>query len=324
MLLDKISKGIAPSVLSACLLLTGCGGGSGGGGGGEASNFQGVEGPLDTLQEPLSNQVLGGLSGALSGTPLEAPIECIDQLVVQDVLDVVDSILAVANPSQLNNMQGVAGEITDNLKATVGELVSDLPNLLASLVGASDCTGGGGSMSGNPLAGTDLADLGASLEAIFVNSGDIALLDLHQIAYLLQDISDAFSDGIVGAAGPVTEAPILGGTLVTLDTALADLAGLVTAVADQDGDAAGYAVGATVENLLNNVLTQIVPIGFIEDKSGQIGLFSQPIETAVGTLGGQLSSGLPVVLDPLFDGLAFVQNILTCLLYTSPSPRDRG
>ena len=63
MLLDKISKGIAPSVLSACLLLTGCGGGSGGGGGGEASNFQGVEGPLDTLQEPLSNQVLGGLSG---------------------------------------------------------------------------------------------------------------------------------------------------------------------------------------------------------------------------------------------------------------------
>jgi len=312
MLLDKISKGIAPSLLSACLLLSGCGGGSGGGGG-EASEYQGVDGPLDVLQEPLSNQVLGGLSDALSGTPLEAPIECIDQLVVQDVLDVVDTVLSVLDPSNTGDLQGATAQLTDNLRSTVTELLSDLPNLLASLVGASDCTSGSGFGGGNPLAGTDLADLGASLEAIFSNNGDVALLDLHQIAYLLQDISNAFSDGIISAAGPVTDAPILGGTLVTLDSALADLANLVTAVADQDGDAAGAAVGTTVENLLNNVLTQIVPIAFIEDQSGQIGLFSQPIASAVGTLSGQLSSGLPAVLDPLFDGLAFVQNILTAI-----------
>lgn len=49
--------------LSAAVLLTACGGGGGGGsssgGSSEQATYQGVEGPLDMVQEPLSEQVLG-------------------------------------------------------------------------------------------------------------------------------------------------------------------------------------------------------------------------------------------------------------------------
>ncbi|WP_204995124.1 hypothetical protein, partial [Spongiibacter marinus] len=47
--------------LSAAVLLTACGGGGGSSSGGssEQATYQGVEGPLDMVQEPLSEQVLG-------------------------------------------------------------------------------------------------------------------------------------------------------------------------------------------------------------------------------------------------------------------------
>ena len=66
-------KGVAAIALAASLSLTACGGGSSGGGGGgnnpggdggnpggggdPVTQYQGVEGPLDVVQEPLSTQV---------------------------------------------------------------------------------------------------------------------------------------------------------------------------------------------------------------------------------------------------------------------------
>jgi hypothetical protein len=313
MWIKRASKGFALTALSASLLLTGCGGGGGGGGsssGGETATYQGVEGPLDQAQEPLSEQVFGGLAAPLAGTPLEAPVECLNQVVVTDILDVLDSLAAAIDPASLTDPQAALEAATGNAQLAATELTADLPNLLASLVGAGDCEGGTASGTGNPLAGTDLADLGAGLEAVFANFGDPSEMDLTQLSALFEQLSAAFSDGLTNVPAEITGAPILGGALTTLDVALADLATSVDALTSQDAAGTSSAIATTVQNLLTNVLVNVVPVGFIEEQSGQDGLFSAQIEDAINQLTIQLDSGLATILAPLFDGFATLQAAL--------------
>ena len=83
------NKGLLALTLSAGLVLTGCGGGSSsnrggpssGGGGTEqpmTNGFSEVEGPLDAVQQPLSEQVLAPIVAGAAGTPLEASGELRD------------------------------------------------------------------------------------------------------------------------------------------------------------------------------------------------------------------------------------------------------
>lgn len=69
-------------------------------------------------------------------------------------------------------------------------------------------------------------------------------------------------------------------------------------VYDADGTTTG--LQTTLDNLLVNVLTEVVPIKFIESQAGQEGLFSGQIENGVMTATGPLTEGLGMVLDPLF------------------------
>ncbi|MBD2858047.1 hypothetical protein IB286_03435 [Spongiibacter sp. KMU-158] len=293
MLKEFVNKGLAASVLGASVFLTACGGGGGSSSGGSPSTYSGVSGPLDAVQEPLSTQVLSPLGDALSGTPLEGTVSCLDQVVVQDVVDVLDAVL---------------GASTDGIQLAATELTSDLPNLLASLVGASDCSGSG-SASGNPLAGTPLADLGSAFDSILGNYGGSAdsPLDLAQLADLLEMLSAAIADNV---PAEVAEAPVLGGALSTLETALADLAVTLDEVLLQDGYGTSEAVTTTLENLLNNVFINILPVAFIEEQSGQQGLFSAPIQSGVADLTTQLDSALSTVVPPLFEALGTLVDTL--------------
>lgn len=306
-MLENWNKGLAASVLGASILLTACGGGGSGGGssssgGAEPSSYSGVEGPLDAVQEPLSNQVFSQLSGATAGTPIAGAVDCLDQVVVEDVIDVLDSLVAVVDPASLSDPEAAFMLATTNAQAAAGELFNDLPNLLASLVGASDCSGSGGQVSGNPLAGTPLADLGSAFESIFANGGggDGSPLDLHQLADLLEMLSEAVADNV---PAEVAEAPVLGGALTTLEMAFSDLAFTVNAVLDQDSNASAEGVSSTLDNLLTNVLTNVLPVRFIEEQAGQEGLFTAPIESGLAQVTGQVDSGLASALLPLFDGL---------------------
>ena len=109
--------------LSAGLLLTACGGGGGGGGsssgGIEPAVYQGVAGPLDAVQEPLSTQVLSPLGDAAAGTPLEGAVSCVDQVVVQDTIDVLDSILGAVDPTSMNDPQMAFMAAAANIQAVV-------------------------------------------------------------------------------------------------------------------------------------------------------------------------------------------------------------
>ncbi len=304
--------------LGAGLLLTACGGGGGGGGsssgGGESAAYQGVAGPLDAVQEPLSTQVLTPLSEAAAGTPLEGAVSCVDQVVVQDTIDVLDSILGAVDPTSMNDPQVAFAAAADNIQAAVNELLADLPVLLTSLAGQGDCTGtGGGASDGsNPLAGTPLAPLGDALAPLFAAGSGFGggfggeggqTLDLTALQALTDQLSAAFNDGLSNLPAEVADAPVLGGLLVTLQTTFNDLNTTVAALDDGDGAATAGAIAGTLDNLLSNLLINVVPVGFIEEQAGQGGVFSSQIEAGIAAITEQLGSGLGAVLDPAFDAL---------------------
>ncbi|WP_022958253.1 hypothetical protein [Spongiibacter tropicus] len=304
--------------LGAGLLLTACGGGGGGGGsssgGGESAAYQGVAGPLDAVQEPLSTQVLTPLSEAAAGTPLEGAVSCVDQVVVQDTIDVLDSILGAVDPTSMNDPQVAFAAAAENIQAAVNELLADLPVLLTSLAGQGDCTGtGGGASDGsNPLAGTPLAPLGDALAPLFAAGSGFGggfggeggqTLDLTALQALTDQLSAAFNDGLSNLPAEVADAPVLGGLLVTLQTTFNDLNTTVAALDDGDGAATAGAIAGTLDNLLSNLLINVVPVGFIEEQAGQGGVFSSQIEAGIAAITEQLGSGLGAVLDPAFDAL---------------------
>ena len=310
------NKGLLALTFSASLALTGCGGGGGGGGSSKSGNGGGdggggneplttsyseVEGPLDAVQQPLSEQVLAPIVAGAAGTPLEGPVSCVTSFVVTDVLDVLDSVLANVDPATLQSdptalFTGAAA----NFQATVTELAADLPIALASLAG-EECTGGGSGSGGDSsdplaaLAGTPLEPLAQALAPVLAMANGGGSGEAPSPSVLLAQLSAAFSEGLAsvdqGSSGQIGGAPVLGGLLSTLDQALSDLSLTAIALEDMDTDATSAALSVTVENLLNGLLIDVVPIGFIEEQSGQGPIISSQIQSAVASLAGLLGGG---------------------------------
>lgn len=274
-------------------------------GGDEATRYQGVEGPLDVIQQPLSEQVFGGLASAAEGTPLEASISCLDQVVAQDTVDILDAVLAVVNPESAADPQQAFAAAAENVQLASSELLADLPGLLMSLAGQGDCDGSASPGGDNPLAGTPLAPLGEALAPLLNaggGSGD-GDPDLTALTVLTGQLSDAFEEGLSNLPEEVMSAPVLGGALTTLSVTFADLDNTVVALDSGNGVLTAFRVSQTVEHLLKNVLTGIVPVTFIEEQAGQQGVVSDQINSGVEALSSQLLGGLAVVLAPTFDQL---------------------
>ncbi|CAA0094858.1 hypothetical protein [Zhongshania aliphaticivorans] len=309
------NKGLLALTFSASLALTGCGGGGGGGGGSSSSgngggdgggsneplttSYSEVEGPLDAVQQPLSEQVLAPIVAGAAGTPLEGPVSCVTSFVVTDVLDVLDSVLANVDPATLSNPAALFGGAAANFQATVTELAADLPIALASLAG-EECTGGGsGGDSSDPLAalaGTPLEPLAQALAPVLAMANGGGSGEAPSPSVLLAQLSTAFSEGLAAIVaqdptGQIGGAPVLGGLLTTLEQALGDLSLTAIALEDMDVDATSAALSVTVENLLNGLLIDVVPIGFIEEQSGQGPIVSSQIQSAVASLTGLLGGG---------------------------------
>lgn len=310
------NKGLLALTFSASLALTGCGGGGGGGssksgnGGGDGggsnepltTSYSEVEGPLDAVQQPLSEQVLAPIVAGAAGTPLEGPVSCVTSFVVTDVLDVLDSVLANVDPATLQSdptalFTGAAA----NFQATVTELAADLPIALASLAG-EECTGGGSGSGGDSsdplaaLAGTPLEPLAQALAPVLAMANGGGSGEAPSPSVLLAQLSTAFSEGLASIvaqdpSGQIGGAPVLGGLLTTLEQALSDLSLTAIALEDMDTDATSAALSVTVENLLNGLLIDVVPIGFIEEQSGQGPIVSSQIQSAVASLAGLLGGG---------------------------------
>lgn len=297
-------KTLLAVTFGASLALTACGGGGKSGKtaapAGEqpvTSSYSEVDGPLDAVQQPLSEQLITQLAGAAAGTPLEGAISCVGGFVVTDVLDILDSVLVQVSPESLQDPAALLANSGAGLQASVTELATDLPAALASLTGAS-CTNGGAEGSGsNPLAGTPLAPLGDALAPVIAATNGGGSGEAPSAAILMQQLSTAFSEGLATViaqdpTGQVVDAPILGGILITLDKAFSDLALTTGALESMNPDATAAAVSSTLNNVLNNLLLKVVPITFVEEQAGQGPVISSQVEAAVASLTGLLGGDL--------------------------------
>lgn len=310
-----LQKTLMALALATSVFAAGCGGSSdsvsGGSGGSSTTTRNDVAGPLDAVQEPVSSQVLAPLATAAAGTPLEGVVMCVDQIVVGDTLDIVDTLAAQADsasPDFENSAAVVQEELTN--------LVADLQTLLIALAGGTGCSdstvpAAPGSFTTNPLAGTPLASLGSTLLSVLgtvqgeLDSGASNLQGLSDVVALL---STQYNTALAQLPAEATTAPVLGSALDMIGTALQDLN--TTVAAAESADAAGTALAAstTVDNLLTTLLLDVVPLTTLEEAAGQTGALSGPIGDAIdqitaliaGGFGNDLgSAGLPTEVEDL-------------------------
>lgn len=280
-----------------------------------------VEGPMDAAQQPVSEQVSAQLADGAAGTPLEPAVLCTDQAVTYGALDIVDAVL-VALQSGAENMdpQTALENGSMEIQAAAEQFVADLENLLIALAeshcstapGSDDGGGDDGNDDGmpgadNPLAGTPLAPLGAALAPVlgqFPSSGggDGETADLQALSDFFSALNQAFQDGLSQIPPEAKEAPLLGGVLTTLEVTLNDLDALIFTVSIFDEAGTTENLQTTTENVLVNVLTQVVPVAFLEEQAGRDGEFTSRIKDAVAQIVAPMSE-LQAVFDPLFNQL---------------------
>ncbi|TDU32366.1 hypothetical protein DFR24_1760 [Panacagrimonas perspica] len=296
-----LKKTFMALAVAGTVVIAGCGGGGGGGDGGSSTpkTRNDVVGPLDGLQGGLSSEILTPLHTAVAGTPLVGVVDCLDQSVVNDILDIADAIVLGIGPGAANPAAQLSATAA-NVQAEVTDLVADLQGLVGSLAGTTGCLANAGPQagSGNPLAGTPLAALGAQLLPVLnqvqgqLGSAAPGSLSLGQISGLLGQVAQAFN-GATGAIPPgVANAPVIGGVLDVVSQALADVQLTVAAAGTGNPTTAATQLTATVEHLLDGLLTQVIPIGLIENTSGQPDLVSGPIQAAIDQFTAALSGGL--------------------------------
>ena len=318
-------KSLMALALAGTVVLVGCGGS----GGDDSSSTtpastarNDVAGPLDTLQEPVSSQVLAPLASAAAGTPLAGVVTCVDQIVVGDMLDIVDVLASQADAGALNPTTSAPV-----VQAELTNLVSDLTGLLTSLAGGSGACGSSipapGGFGTNPLAGGPLEDFGATLLSTLASvqsqlTGAGGSPSLSTLNGLIAQLAAGYATAFSMLPAEATTAPVVGPSLGLIGTALNDLGTTVTAAAAGNPATTGAAITATVENLLGGLLVDVLPIAMLEDAGGQSGALSGPIADALDQLSTALAGGFTMPGSNL-GGTALLDE-LTALLAPLTDP----
>lgn len=320
-----LQKSLMALALAGCAMLAGCGGGgsdadSGMPGGPPPAARNDVVGPLDVVQAPLSTQVLAPLSAALAGTPLASVVGCVDDAMINDVIDVVDALALGIQPGALGGSAVALPAAAASVQAEVSDLVADLQGLVLSMAGGgAGCTSNAAPRagSGNPLTGTPLADFGNQLLPVLAllqgtldgTAGSPAsALSLSQLTMVLGQLSDAFDTAFALIPADALAAPFVGPTLGLVQQSLADLQASVGMAAAGNPTAVATAITSTVENLLTGLLTDLVPINLIEDTSGRSGAVSGPIQSAIAQVTSVLGGGVGTL-----PGAALVTSLTTAI-----------
>lgn len=277
-------------LVAGSLALAGCGGSSSGGSSSGSAQPAAVAGPLDALQTTLTSSVFDPLESATAGTPLQGVLSCADQGVNQNLLDTVDALL-----NGLQNPATLASTTPAQVQAELQALVGNLTGLLTALAGSGDCNGTS-SLGSNPLAGTPLAALGnallpqlQSLQAQ-LSGGQLGLGTLSGLFTQLQQTLQGALQQLPSSA---TSAPVLGGLLSTLETTLGDLGTLINTVGSSPANVPA-AVATTLQDLLNGLTTQVIPLGQLQQISGQSGSTSplSQVKSAIQTVVQQVQNAL--------------------------------
>ena len=266
-----------------------------------------VAGPLDAVQTPLSETVLGQLAGAVADTPLAPVIASADQIVVQDLLDIVDAVALGLQQAATTGNPAALADSAPQVQAQVMQMVTHLRGLLDALAAG---TGGTGGIGSNPLAGTPLAPLGDALTPVLAQIGALGTggssgtdLNLTQLAYVVSLLNNHLQTGLSQIPAEARNAPVVGAVFTTLSTSLTDVTGLLAAASTYNATTTTARVQTTVNNLLTNVLTGIVPVHFLEQQTGNPGVLSSQIEAGIAQVSAVLGENLGVVLTPVLEDL---------------------
>lgn len=311
----KPIKSLLCSLHLVCLTLalTACGGSGSSSSSSGASNTpaqepartsvsDGVNGPLDQAQTPMSEDVFGPIVAGAEGTSLQGSLDCMRQAVVIDTLDVLDSIALALSEAGTTQDPAVFEAAAANIQFSLGELANDLPGALGVVTGADCNSSGDGSSGGNPLAGTPLEPLGAALAPVlsqFPSGGSTGQdADLYALAILTNELAMAFQSGVNQLPAEVQSAPFIGGALLTLNTALTDINSTMYWFSRYNGAAAATELEGALNRALVNTLTELVPLTTLENQAGQPGVLSGPIITGVNQLTSAFGSNLLSVALP--------------------------
>jgi hypothetical protein len=315
------------AVVAGSLSLTACGGG-GSSNDNTTTPYTGrayVAGPLDAAQTPISSSVFAPLASATAGTPLSSVVTCGNQIVTFDTLDIVDAVATGLQTTATTQNPAAIATAAPQIQTQVTQLASDIQTLLGALGGGAGCSAtninplGGGAPSGgapslpagNPLAGTPLAPIGVALLPVLAQiqaagaggggggSGNDA--QLTTLATTVGLLADALNRGLAQVPASARAAPVVGGVLMTVSTALTDLKNLLNVALAYQGPQTQAALETTLTHTLSNVLTQVVPVVFLETQAGTPGVYSSQINAAVASASHQLASGLGQVTTPVLQ-----------------------
>ncbi|MGQ0622709.1 MAG: hypothetical protein ACT4QA_22870 [Panacagrimonas sp.] len=321
-----LQKSLMALALAGCAVLAGCGGGAGSDadsgtpGGPPPAARNDVVGPLDVVQAPLSTQVLAPLSAALAGTPLASVVGCVEETVINDVIDVVDALALGIQPGALGGSAVALPAAAASVQAEVSDLVADLQGLVLSMAGGgAGCTSNAAPRAGlgNPLAGTPLAAFGNLLLPVLAQvqgtldgtaGSPASALSLTQLTTVLGQLSDAFDTAFALVPADALAAPFVGPSLGLVQQSLADLQTSVGMAAVGNPTAVATAITSTVENLLTGLLVDLVPINLIEDTSGRSGAVSGPIQSAIAQVTSVLGGGVGTL-----PGVALVTSLTAAI-----------
>ncbi|MDD3762425.1 MAG: hypothetical protein PHP86_03940 [Nevskiales bacterium] len=317
-MLEKIK---AAAAVTSLVVLAGCGGGGGSdsstntptpSGNDGTVTVASVSGPLDPLQDQVSTGVFDPLSTSVKDTPLESVVQCADQVVNQDVLDIADSVLVSLQAAATGgSLQPDPQAVAESLRAMVANmaqllqaLAADGTTCLSTTLSADQLADLASVLDGTPLAplGDQLAPVLQQIIATIGGSGPVdGDLQLSTLATLVAQLNNALQFALAQIPAEAYDAPIVGGTLTTLSTALNDTTNLLYAVLTYDAATTNTALQTLLNNTVGNLLTNVVPLTTLEEQAGQPGALSGPILTATTQLAAAIGGAVGTILDPTFN-----------------------
>lgn len=306
-----IRQWLLAGALAACVIAAGCGGSDNSSNSSDPSSSAGgtsvaVNGPFTDTENTLSTDVMQLLEEATAGTALQGALVCTDDAVNHNVLDILNSLVTgLENPSTL------AKTTPAQVQSLLQELATNLGGLLNALAGKGGCGAVTSTPVTNPLAGTPLSTLGAALLPVLqqiqedlqasASSGNITTI--QDLAALVDALNGALKSALATLPSTVTSQPVLGGVLALLGDSVADLDTTVDAFAANNTSGFQNGVQSLLTDLLDDLLTQVVPLTYLEDKAGKPGALTTTIKGAVSSLAAAVAVALS-------EGEAALQNVL--------------
>lgn len=280
------------------------------------SKTENVAGPLDALQQPLSEQVVGALADAASGTPLAPVLSCVDQAVVIDLLDVVDSIaLAAEQGASSGDPAAALQDAATNIQGAIEGFATNATAMLQGLAGGAGCgEGSGDGLDGLPSFGLPGGDTGTPLDDVLAQLsglGDIGSLPgageggvpgLSELAAAVEQgvaqFNNAYDMFIQQIPAEALNAPVFGGVVTLVHAAVNQLDDVTNAVASGNPADVGVEASTLLSLVLNSVLTDVLPVDALEEAIGDNPV-SAALEQGAALLGEQFAAGLEQLLAAL-------------------------